>query len=133
MPAMCWRLWSREHRLIPTNHVGAGALTRPAGRSPAVFAWFGSNPYPIPWRAALACPDEGVRAYAGSWWVDRFLLGGTVAIQDFLGVIVFYLGLVAEDLVVRGLQQLFATVAELGSNGLLHARVGQLALSRRFL
>ena len=43
-------------------HVGAGALTRPAERSSADVvsaAQFEAKT----WRAALARPDEGVRAY----------------------------------------------------------------------
>ena len=43
------------------------------------------------------------------------------------------LWLIAEDLVVGRLEQLLAAVAELGADGLLHPRIGQLALSRRFL
>src|SRR5437867_1487070 len=44
--------------IIRTGHVGAGALTRPAMRSIARR-----------WRARLASPDEGVRAYVsrGGW------------------------------------------------------------------
>ena len=44
--------------IISTGHVGAGALTRPAMRSIARR-----------WRARLASPDEGVRAYVsrGGW------------------------------------------------------------------
>src|SRR6266849_993441 len=52
------------------------------------------------------------------------LLGGAVAVQHFLRVVVFYAGLVAENLVVPGLEQLLATVAELGADGLLHPWVG---------
>jgi hypothetical protein len=39
-----------------TAHVGAGAPTRLAGQSPAILRHKS-------WRAALARPDEGVRAY----------------------------------------------------------------------
>src|SRR5439155_26032085 len=44
--------------IIRTGHVGAGALTRPAMRSIARR-----------WRARLASPDDGVRAYGsrGGW------------------------------------------------------------------
>src|SRR2546427_10574084 len=48
--------------IIRTGHVGAGALTRPAMRSIARR-----------WRARLASPDEGVRAYVsrGGWGQER--------------------------------------------------------------
>jgi hypothetical protein len=42
-----------------TNHVGAGALTRPAGRSPAVF----SLPKPCSLASSARPPGRGVRAY----------------------------------------------------------------------
>src|SRR5436853_6924840 len=48
--------------IITTGDVGAGALTRPAMRSIARR-----------WRARLASPDEGVRAYVrrGGWAQER--------------------------------------------------------------
>jgi hypothetical protein len=60
-------------------------------------------------RALLAHPDEGVRVYV----VCGVLLGGAVAVQHFLSVVVFHPGLIAENLVVCGFQQLLAPVAEL--------------------
>src|SRR5258708_21209835 len=58
------------------------------------------------------------------------LLRQPVAIQHLFSVIVFHLGGVAKHLVVSRLQQLLAPVMALRANGLLHARVGKIALSR---
>src|SRR5580704_604916 len=61
------------------------------------------------------------------------LLGEPVAIQDLFCVIIFYLSGVAQNFVVCRLQQLLAAIMELGTNRLLHPRVGQIALSRWLL
>jgi hypothetical protein len=59
--------------------------------------------------SALAHPDEGVRVYV----VCGVLLGGAVAVQHFLSVVVFHPRLIAQDFVVRGLQQLLTPVTQL--------------------
>ena len=48
-----------------------------------------------------------------------------------LGIVVRDFGLIAHHLVVGGLQQLFTTVLQLGSNFLLDTRVRELTLARR--
>src|SRR5208283_873716 len=57
------------------------------------------------------------------------LLYGADLLQNVFGEEVLYLGLIADDFVIGGLQQLLAAVAKLLTDGLLHARVLQLALS----
>src|SRR5260370_926227 len=62
------------------------------------------------------------------WWNEPPLLARRL--QDLLGVKVFYFRLVANYFVVRSLEELLATVAQLLANGLLHAGIGEFALSR---
>src|SRR5438270_12549794 len=59
---------------------------------------------------------------------NRLLLIASV-LENFLGEVVFYLGLVAEDLVVSRLEQLLATFAELLADGLLHPWIVEIALA----
>src|SRR5215469_11140852 len=51
-------------------------------------------------------------------------------LQNIFGEKIFYGRFVTDVLIVGGLEQLLATVAELFANGLLHARILQFALSR---
>ena len=53
--------------------------------------------------------------------------------QHSLGVVVFHLSLIAQNLVISRFKQLLAAVAQLGSDRLLHSRVRQFALARGFL
>ena len=54
-------------------------------------------------------------------------------LEDLFGEVVLDAGLVAQHLEICVLQQLRARVAQLLTNGLLHARIVQLALSRGIL
>src|SRR5271165_2578796 len=60
------------------------------------------------------------------------LLKGAGFLQDVFGEEVLDLGLIADDLVISGLDQLLAAVAKLLTDGLLHAWIFQLPLARGF-
>src|SRR5215471_3433273 len=64
---------------------------------------------------------------AGASLVPRAGIG-----QHLLRVIILDFSLLVHNFVVRSLEQLFATVLQLGSNFLLDPRIRELTLARRF-
>jgi len=126
MPAMCWQSWSRKKPSTlaglgraTTDHVGAGAHTRPS-RARVVNQT--RNP-----ASCARLPGRGRPGLRGS-----FIWAVPLPSRNLLRVVIFHPGLVAKDFVVRGLKQLLSTVAQLRADGLLHARVGQFTLPCRF-
>src|SRR5579872_2408009 len=61
------------------------------------------------------------------------LLFDPVSVEHLFRVVVLDLGGIPQDLVVRGLQQLLASVVQLRANRLLHAGIVGFALPRWFL
>ena len=60
---------------VTTSHVGTGALTCPVERSSASFSVPRIALYPQKGELSLACPDEGVWAYAIRGGAYRFCTG----------------------------------------------------------
>src|SRR5271166_4244212 len=85
----------------------------------------------VPRLAPLARDDKSAKEAGGR--LNSRLLQGAGFLQDRLREVVLHLSLVADDLVIRRLQQLLLAVAKLLANGLLHARILQLALTGSFL
>src|SRR5215469_7153718 len=67
------------------------------------------------------------------WWSRRAWLVSRSGIGEYLlRVIILDFGLIVHDFVVRGFEQLFATVLQLGSNFLLDPRIREFTLAGRF-
>src|SRR5580692_5498331 len=109
MREMCWRSWNDRH-FLDVGSVPNSLTTEDAGEQ----------------RARRESEGSGERLRAA-----ELLLFDPVAVQNFLGVVILHLGRVPQNFIISGFQQLLAPVMELRADGLLHPRVGELALSRR--
>src|SRR5678810_227325 len=63
---------------------------------------------------------------------DLLLLSCASVFQDFVSVIILYLGLIAQRFIISRLEQLLTTIAHLLSDGLLYAWIVQVPLPGGF-
>src|SRR5207249_4375788 len=100
----------------------SAARTRSASRRPRTDA------SPEPARCKVSPPARSTEKLA-----SRSFFALTGLVNDALGKIIRHLGLVTGDVIVSRLQQLVLAIQQLLADGLLHARIGQLALAARLL
>jgi hypothetical protein len=102
MPGMCWRSWS-SHGV----HAGVGAPPARLGKAQQSLAASEIRRLALAHgRASLDLDGSETRPHTDpSLHVfPEFLLGSAVAVEHFLGVIIFHPRLITKDLVVRSFE-----------------------------